>query len=176
MQRQSWQIVVMVAALGLALAGPVRAQADAGLTKMLVESYDLLEAGKLAEAQKIYEQILKQDPGNPLALNNLGAIKVKENKFPEALAYLSQALARAQGYKLQGEPGVRYAGPLPGLPPPGGGLRQPGPGAPGAVEPQPGQGQTGGREKVGGTCVPPERAHTQVRPYIYFVPFRVQLG
>ena len=101
MQRQSWQIVIMVAALGLVLAGPVRGQSDAGLTKMLVESYDLLEAGKLTEAQKIYEQILQQDPGNPLALNNLGAIKVKENKFPEALAYLSQALDRAQGYKLK---------------------------------------------------------------------------
>ena len=101
MQRQSWQIVVMVAALSLALAGPVWAQTDAGLTKMLVESYDLLEAGKLAEAQKIYEQILKQDPGNPLALNNLGAIKVKENKLSEALPYLSQALDRAQGYKLK---------------------------------------------------------------------------
>jgi tetratricopeptide (TPR) repeat protein len=99
MQRQSWQIVVMVAALSLALAGPV--WADAGLTKMLVESYDLLEAGKLAEAQKIYEQILKQDPGNPLALNNLGAIKVKENKYPEALAYLSQALDRSRGYKIK---------------------------------------------------------------------------
>jgi tetratricopeptide (TPR) repeat protein len=99
MQRQSWQIVVMVAALALALAGPV--WADAGLSKMLVESYDLLEAGKLAEAQKIYEQILKQDPGNPLALNNLGAIKVKENKLSEALSYLSQALPRAQGYKLK---------------------------------------------------------------------------
>ena len=99
MQRQSWQLVVLVAALALALAGPV--WADAGLTKMLVESYDLLEAGKLAEAQKIYEQILKQDPGNPLALNNLGAIKVKEHKFSEALAYLSQALDRAQGYKIK---------------------------------------------------------------------------
>jgi len=99
MQRQSWQIVVMVAALALALAGPV--WAGAGITKMLVESYDLLEAGKLAEAQNIYEQILKQDPGNPLALNNLGATKVKENKLPEALAYLSQALDRAQGYKIK---------------------------------------------------------------------------
>jgi tetratricopeptide (TPR) repeat protein len=99
MQRQSWQIVVMVTALVLALAGPV--WADAGLTRLLVESYDLLEAGKLAEAQKIYEQILKQDPGNPLALNNLGAIKVKENKLSEALSYLSQALPRAQGYKLE---------------------------------------------------------------------------
>jgi tetratricopeptide (TPR) repeat protein len=99
MQRQSWQIVVLVAALALALTAPV--WADAGITKMLVTSYDLLEAGKLAEAEKIYEQILKQDPGNPLALNNLGAIKVKENNFPEALAYLSQALDRAQGYKLK---------------------------------------------------------------------------
>ena len=101
MKRKSWQIVLRVAVLGLALAGPVQAQTDSGLTKMLVESYDLLEAGKLAEAQKIFEQILTQDPGNPLALNNLGAIKVKENKFPEALAYLSQALPRAQGYKLK---------------------------------------------------------------------------
>jgi tetratricopeptide (TPR) repeat protein len=101
MQPQSWQIVLMAAALGLALSGPVHGQADPGLTRMLVESYDLLEAGKLTEAQKIYEQILQQDPGNPLALNNLGAIKVKENKFPEALAYLSQALPRAQGYKLK---------------------------------------------------------------------------
>jgi len=101
MKRKSWQTVLIAAALSLALAGPVRAQADAGLTRMLVESYDLLEAGKLAEAQKIFEQILKQDPGNPLGLNNLGAIKVKENKFSEALALLSQALPRAQGYKLK---------------------------------------------------------------------------
>jgi Tfp pilus assembly protein PilF len=101
MKRKSWQIILMVAVLGLVLAGPVRAQTDSGLTKMLVESYDLLEAGKLAEAQKIFEQILKQDPGNPLALNNLGAIKVKENKFQEALTFLSQALPRAQGYKFK---------------------------------------------------------------------------
>jgi Tfp pilus assembly protein PilF len=101
MKRKAGQLVLMMAALGLALAGPARAQADAGLTKMLVESYDLLEAGQLAQAQKIYQQILKQDPGNPLALNNLGAIKVKEKKYQEALAFLTQALARAKGYKLK---------------------------------------------------------------------------
>jgi tetratricopeptide (TPR) repeat protein len=101
MKRKTWQTVLMMAALGLVLAGPARAQADAGLTRMMVESYDLLEAGQLAQAQKIYEQILKQDPGNPLALNNLGAIKVKENKFREALILLSQALPRAQGYKIK---------------------------------------------------------------------------
>jgi tetratricopeptide (TPR) repeat protein len=101
MKRKAWQAVLVMAALGLALAGPARAQADAGLTRMLVQSYDLLEAGQLAQAQKIYEQILKQDPGNPLALNNLGAIKVKEHKLPEALAYLQQALPRARNYKLK---------------------------------------------------------------------------
>jgi tetratricopeptide (TPR) repeat protein len=101
MKRKAWQAVLVMAALGLALAGPAWAQADAGLTRMLVQSYDLLEAGQLAQAQKIYEQILKQDPGNPLALNNLGAIKVKEHKLPEALAYLQQALPRARNYKLK---------------------------------------------------------------------------
>jgi Tfp pilus assembly protein PilF len=101
MKRNAWQTVLMMAALGLALAGPAWAQADANLTRMLVQSYDLLEAGQLAQAQKIYAQILKQDPGNPLALNNLGALKVKENKFREALALLSQALPRAQGYKIK---------------------------------------------------------------------------
>jgi Tfp pilus assembly protein PilF len=101
MKPRVYQIVLMVAALGLALAGLAQAQADAGLTRMMVESYDLLEAGKLAQAQKVYEQILKQDPGNPLALNNLGALKVKEHKFKEALALLSQALPRARGYKIK---------------------------------------------------------------------------
>ena len=101
MKRKTWQLILMIAALGLVPAGPARAQADANLTRMLVKSYDLLEAGQLAQAQKIYQQILKQDPGNPLALNNLGAIKVKEDKFREALAYLQQALPRAQGYKIK---------------------------------------------------------------------------
>jgi Tfp pilus assembly protein PilF len=101
MKLRSWQLVVMTTVLGLALAAPAPAPADAGLTKMLVQSYDLLEAGQLTQAQKIYEQVLKQDPGNPLALNNLGAIKVKEHQLKEALALFSQALPRAQGYKLK---------------------------------------------------------------------------
>jgi tetratricopeptide (TPR) repeat protein len=101
MHRKPWQIALMVLGLGLIAAGPALAQADAGLTRLLVESYDLLEAGRLAQAQKIYEQILKQDPGNPLALNNLGALKVREHKFQEGLNYLEQALPRARGYKIK---------------------------------------------------------------------------
>jgi tetratricopeptide (TPR) repeat protein len=101
MRGKSWLLVMIIAALGLALAGPVQVRADAGLTKMMVESYDLLEAGKLAQAEKIYEQILKQDPDNPLALNNLGALKVRQHKLQAGLAYLEQALPRARGYKVK---------------------------------------------------------------------------
>lgn len=78
----------------------VRAQDRGDLTKMMIRSYDLLEAGKVDEAQKIYEQVLKGDPGNPLALNNLGAIMVKKGKYQEALAYLQQALPKTKGYKI----------------------------------------------------------------------------
>jgi tetratricopeptide (TPR) repeat protein len=101
MQPRPWQIIFLAAALGLALAGPAWTQGNAALTKKMVESYDLLEAGKLAQAQELYQEILQQDPGNPLALNNLGAIRVKEHKYQEALKYLEQALPRAQGYKIK---------------------------------------------------------------------------
>ncbi|OGP70686.1 MAG: hypothetical protein A2Z73_00775 [Deltaproteobacteria bacterium RBG_13_60_28] len=83
--------------LGNSWAGP---QGSPNHTKMMIKSYDLLEAGKPDEAQKIYEQVLKEDPGNPLALNNLAAIMVKKGKPAEALTYLNQALLKAKGYKV----------------------------------------------------------------------------
>jgi len=85
------------------LVGSAGAQAQGGgnLTKMMVRSYDLLEAGQVDEAQKIYEQVLKEEPGNPLALNNLGAIMVKKGKDTEALSFLQQALSKAKGYKVK---------------------------------------------------------------------------
>ena len=98
MNLRRWMAIPALLALVLAGAEPVGAQAD--LTGLLVESYDSLEAGKLDQAQKIFEQVLQQDPGNPLALNNLGYIKVKEKKYQEALTYLEQALPRAKGYKV----------------------------------------------------------------------------
>ncbi|MHB8068172.1 MAG: tetratricopeptide repeat protein [Desulfobaccales bacterium] len=85
------------------LAGTPRGwtQDGAKFTQMMVQSYDLLEAGKIDEAQKIYEQALKEDPANPLALNNLGAIMVSKGKNAEALSYLQKALANAKGYRVK---------------------------------------------------------------------------
>lgn len=85
----------------LILAGYVAwARESRKVTAMMIESYDLLEAGKVDEAQKLYEEVLRQDPGNPLALNNLGAVMVKKEKYKEALAYLQQALTKAKDYKV----------------------------------------------------------------------------
>jgi len=79
----------------------VRAQLDnQDLMRSLVQSYDLLEAGKLAEAKQIYEKILENHPNNPLALNNLGAIYVREKDYQRALNCLERALPRAKGYKM----------------------------------------------------------------------------
>jgi tetratricopeptide (TPR) repeat protein len=100
--RRPW-LKIMALLVGLGLVGPasVPAQVDqAKINRMLVQSYDLLEAGKLDRAKAIFAQILQQDPGNPLALNNLGAVLVKEKRYPEALNYFKQALSRAGGYQV----------------------------------------------------------------------------
>ena len=88
--------------LALLLApGAVLAQTDTAEARKMVQGYDLLEAGKMSQAQKFYEQILAEDPGNPLALNNLAAVMVNQKKYPAALSYLEQALPRAKGYKIR---------------------------------------------------------------------------
>ncbi|MEW6660608.1 MAG: tetratricopeptide repeat protein [Thermodesulfobacteriota bacterium] len=85
----------------LAAISPAWSQDGQKLTKMMVQSYDLLETGKVEEAQKLYEQVLKEDPGNSLALNNLGAIMVTKGKYVEALSYLRQALPQAKGSRVK---------------------------------------------------------------------------
>ncbi len=101
MRKPRWIMGLLLLACILAWTGSARPQGDAQITRMLVESYDLLEAGQLDQAKAVFQQILQQDPGNPLALNNLGAVLVKEKKYREALQYLEQALPKARGYKVR---------------------------------------------------------------------------
>ena len=44
--------------------------------------------------------MLKKEPTQPLALNNLGAIMVKQGKYDQALDYLRRALPRAKGFEV----------------------------------------------------------------------------
>ncbi len=93
--------MALMCALCLALTGAAAAQdADAFLQK-IIESYDLLEAGQLDQAEKLYTELLKTHPGDPLVLNNLAAVLVKQGKLKEARSRLEQALPMAKGYKVK---------------------------------------------------------------------------
>jgi tetratricopeptide (TPR) repeat protein len=86
---------------GLALAawGPAWAQVDRDLAPLLNSGYEMLERGEVDRAQKVYEEMLRQFPENPVALNNLAAILARRGNYEEALAYLNRALDRAKGYQ-----------------------------------------------------------------------------
>jgi tetratricopeptide (TPR) repeat protein len=106
MKRTSVKILCLVLALllcgaGMAFAQAKKAKAISPVNKMLLDSFDLMEKGKFDEAQVLVEKVLKADPGNPLALNNLAAIMVKKKKFDKADTYLNQSLPRAKGYMVQ---------------------------------------------------------------------------
>jgi tetratricopeptide (TPR) repeat protein len=100
--RQSWRRQCgMMLILALSMPGWLWAQPQDDLTQKLVQSYDLLEAGKLAQAKQLYQEILKEHPDNPLALNNLGAILVREKDYQGAMAQLEKALPRSRGYRVK---------------------------------------------------------------------------
>lgn len=103
MNRTWVKIIAIVLALTLCGAGVVFAQAkkEMDLGKALSDSWELINKGKYAQAQKMLEAVLAKDPGNPLALNNLAAVMVSMKKFDKADTYLNQALPRAKGYMVQ---------------------------------------------------------------------------
>lgn len=97
------RLVLMGLVLGLVCLPGVNGRAQTGdqeLRRSLVKSYDLLEEGNLEEAKQIYEEILEKHPHNPLALNNLGAIYVREKDYQRALNCLERALPQARDYKV----------------------------------------------------------------------------
>lgn len=107
MRRISFKITAIVIALvfctcGLAFAAKAKkAEKEMDVGAMLLKSFDLLEKGKVPQAQKMLDQVLQKDPGNPLALNNMAAVMVKQKKFDKADTYLNQAMPKAKGYMVQ---------------------------------------------------------------------------
>jgi tetratricopeptide (TPR) repeat protein len=87
--------------LGLALAtwSPAWAQVAPDLAAQLNSGYEMLERGEMDQAQKLYEEMVRRYPGNPVALNNLAAILARKGRYDEALIHLNQALGRAKGYR-----------------------------------------------------------------------------
>jgi len=100
MNRKARRFTAILVALSLITPGLGWAQGQAGVAGRLTAGYDLLEQGKFDQAQKVFEEVLRQDPGHPLALNNLGAIMVKQGNYDQALACLKRALPRSRGFKV----------------------------------------------------------------------------
>ena len=99
MQRPAVKLTAMLLGLVLATWGQAWAQVAPDLAAQLNSGYEMLERGELDQAQKLYEEMVRRDPGNPVALNNLAAILAKKGRYDEALIHLNQALGRAKGYR-----------------------------------------------------------------------------
>ncbi len=100
MLARSSKLMAVLLGLGLIVGGAAWAQVTPDQAVSLNAGYELLEKGETAKAQRVYEEMLRKYPGNPVALNNLAAILAKKGRYGEALNYLDQALSRAKGYKV----------------------------------------------------------------------------
>ena len=100
MNRKACRFIAILMALSLWGPGLGHTQGQAEVAGILNTGFDLLEQGKFDQAQKIFADVLRQDPGQPLALNNMAAILVKQGKYDQALDYLKRALPRAKGVKV----------------------------------------------------------------------------
>ena len=106
MKRMALKVTVLLlvltfgvgAAFAQGICPPAKITGD--VESMLSRGYCLFIAGKYKEAEKEFENVLKKDPGNPVALNDLAAVMVKKNKLDKADSYLKEAMPRAQGYKM----------------------------------------------------------------------------
>lgn len=100
--KRTWvKVICLTLALAVCGAGVALAAKPLDVTKALSDSFELLNKQKFAQAEKLLNQVLAQDPGNPLALNNLASVMVGMKKFDKADTYLNQALPKAKGYMVQ---------------------------------------------------------------------------
>jgi tetratricopeptide (TPR) repeat protein len=100
MFKPALKCMAILLVLACCLAGPALAQSENDLAARLNAGYEMLEKGELDRARQLYEEMLRQYPGNPVALNNLAAILARQGKYEEALRLLTEALDRARGYRV----------------------------------------------------------------------------
>ena len=60
---------------------------------MINTAFKLHSQGKLEEAEKIYKEILTNEPKNAQVLNLLGLIKISQNNLYEAEKLITEALS-----------------------------------------------------------------------------------
>jgi tetratricopeptide (TPR) repeat protein len=84
----------------LALAQPKGGKLMSGdVFTPLSRGYDLIRDGKYEAALSQFEEVLRVDPANPFALNNLAVLRERQGKLNEAMAYLIAAQEHAADYR-----------------------------------------------------------------------------
>jgi tetratricopeptide (TPR) repeat protein len=94
-------ILVIWSLLILGGAGAVKAQPQFCTDEIfppLTRGFEALRAGNDDLARLEFEKVIKIDPFNPYALNNLGVLAEKRGKLKEAMAYLLDAETYAAEY------------------------------------------------------------------------------
>ena len=81
MHRKTRWLAAILVAWSLLAPGRLEAQDPEGISKSLQAGFTLLEQGKLHQARGVLQGVLRQDPTQPLALNNLAAILGKQGKY-----------------------------------------------------------------------------------------------
>src|SRR2546423_10205154 len=77
----------------LFLAGYQQAQAQNDLISRLENVATLIQADRLAEAERQLSTILKSNSNQPDALNLLGAVRAKQRRYDEAEKFFSRAIS-----------------------------------------------------------------------------------
>jgi Tfp pilus assembly protein PilF len=101
LQKRQFLILVIWSFLILSVAGVVEAQpkfCSDEVFPLLTRGFEALRAGNDDLARSEFEKVIKIDPFNPYALNNLGVLAEKQGQLKEAMAYLLDAETYAAEY------------------------------------------------------------------------------
>jgi protein O-GlcNAc transferase len=60
--------------------------------QLLQQAMALHQAGRLSEAEQLYQQVLTASPGDYAALHLMGLLRLMQNRLPEALRFMQAAL------------------------------------------------------------------------------------
>jgi tetratricopeptide (TPR) repeat protein len=108
-------LILGVFALLLASSSPGMAQPrpmDVDILTPLNRGYDLMADGKYDLAKQEFEKVIKADPYNPIANNNLAAIAERQGQTPVALGYLKSGMEKVGEYPYRVDKQVCFAGGL----------------------------------------------------------------
>ena len=103
-------LITFVAGVSLVVAQPQPMAED--IFTPLSQGYDLMAQGKYDLAKAQFEKVIKTDPYNPFANNNLAAIAEREGQPQVAMGYLKTAAEKVEQYPYRVATQVCFPGGL----------------------------------------------------------------